>query len=199
MNEMSTTTEMGGIKYQVYEEVYPPSEDTMLLLACVTNYPENALEVCCGAGLISLKLAKGGTRVIATDVDQKACMNTNHNAKINGLNHEISVIRMDLCSGLRGKFDAIYCNPPYLPFDDNVQEDKWWYGGQNGANKTCKLIEQSKNLIRGGGFIMIVTSSLSNIEKIQKALNLGGFVIELVGRRKFGIEEISIIKGFKIY
>jgi|YelNatPaOPRAMG01_1025707.scaffolds.fasta_scaffold33690_4 release factor glutamine methyltransferase len=184
-----------NFEFKIFEGIYPPSEDTMLLLDCVREYPPSALEVCCGAGLVSLKLAKGGTKVIASDLDLRACNNTLHNAKINNLHHLVNVVRTDLCSGIRGKFDAIYCNPPYLPFDDDIRESLWWYGGKGGVEKILRIVKEASSILKEDGSLFLVFSSLSDIANIQSSLKANDFVYDLVSSIKFGPEEIFVIKA----
>ncbi|MEM2841862.1 MAG: methyltransferase [Thermoproteota archaeon] len=183
------------MKFQVFEGVYPPSEDTMLLLDCINKYPPSALEVCCGAGLVTLKLARGGTKVVASDIDVRACNNVLYNAKINNLHHLINVVRTDICSGIREKFDAVYCNPPYLPFDDEIRENLWWSGGKDGVEKIIRVIEGAKSVLKEDGFLYLVFSSLSDITRIRSSLRENGFIYDIVSSNKFEFEEIFVVKA----
>lgn len=181
--------------FRVFDGVYPPSEDTILLLECIKEFTPNAFEVCCGSGIVSLKLAQGGTKVLTSDIDVRACKNTLHNAKINNLYHMINVVRTDLSSAVRGKFDVIYCNPPYLPFSDNVPENTWWSGGLGGVEKITKLIKEAKSILKEGGALFLVFSSLSDVDSIYSTLRENGFSYEVLKSKKFESEEIFVIRA----
>lgn len=167
----------------------------MLLLDCIEDFPPSAFEVCCGAGIISLKLARGGTKVLASDIDTRACKNTLHNAKVNNLHHVINVVRTDLSSAIRGKFDVIYCNPPYLPFSDNVPENIWWSGGTDGVEKITKLIIDARSILKEDGALFLVFSSLSNVNSIYSSLRENGFSYKVIKSKRFESEEIFVLKA----
>lgn len=184
-----------ALRFVVFNGVYPPSEDTWMLIDCINEHPKWAIDVCCGSGLISLTLADRGARVLAIDIDPNACANTAINARINDLSHMIDVICSDLCSCLNGKFDAIFCNPPYLPFDNSVPEAKWWFGGKGGVEISCRLIEEAKLLLVKGGSIFLVISSLSDYSVVYSALEKYGFKWNIVRSRPHDSEEIKVIRA----
>jgi len=76
------------------EEVYPPREDTYLLLRAAlkeARADDVALEIGCGSGLISWELAPRVKSILATDINPHAA----RMAKAKGL----EVVRADLFSG----------------------------------------------------------------------------------------------------
>ena len=183
-----------GLTLEVFDGVYPPSEDTMLLLDCIVDYPSTALEVCCGTGLISLKLAKGGTKVIASDIDQRACRNTKYNARMNRLDHMIDVVRSDMLASVKGEFDVIYSNPPYLPFTDKVPENIWWSSSHGQQNKIYSLIEGAKNNLKICGVLLFVLSSLSETSNVMRFLEKNNFSYSVSKVSRFEFEEIFVMK-----
>ena len=84
-------------------EVYPPREDTFLLLP-FARVPACArvLEVGTGAGRVALAAARGGARVIATDLNRRALGPLRQRAIAEGL--DVSVVRTDLARGL-GRYE----------------------------------------------------------------------------------------------
>ncbi len=101
------------LDFQVAEGVYAPSDDTFLLLSAIDlKGDERVLELGTGSGIIGLHCARAGARVTVTDISKDAVTNARHNTELNGL--YISIIHTDLFSGLRGRFDVMIFNPPYL-------------------------------------------------------------------------------------
>ena len=101
-------------------DVYQPAEDTYLLLraALAEARPEDlALEIGCGSGFISQELAGKVGRLIATDINPHAVLA----AKARG----VEVIRADIFQGIKGKFDMILFNPPYLPTKPEERIGQW--------------------------------------------------------------------------
>ncbi|HID25984.1 MAG TPA: methyltransferase domain-containing protein [Thermoplasmata archaeon] len=69
----------------------------------------------CGSGVTALHLSKHGCIVTACDIKNEAVENTKVNANRNRLN--MKVFKSDLFSDVKGKFDVITFNPPYLPIE----------------------------------------------------------------------------------
>ena len=104
-----------SIKIKVNCGVYPPSEDSYLLIECIDVGKEKVLEIGTGTGIIALHAAKNGAVVTTVDKNQKAVKNARGNAEKNGIN--IDIKQSDLFSSVDGMFDVIIFNPPYLPSD----------------------------------------------------------------------------------
>lgn len=75
-----------------------------------------ALDVGTGSGFLALHMALKG-EVVATDVSPFAVRTAKRNAEVNGL--KVDIVQCDLFEGLRGVFDIIAFNPPYLPVHEN--------------------------------------------------------------------------------
>jgi len=103
-----------GINLRVPPGVYPPSDDS-LLLADTLEPTGRILEVGTGSGIIAIHLARKGHKVIATDVNPHAVEAATENARRNGVEDRVDVVRTDLMNGLKGPFDTVVFNPPYLP------------------------------------------------------------------------------------
>ena len=90
-------------------QVYQPEADTFLLLAAAraeVRSGDRVLEIGTGTGHIAMALAQNYD-IVVTDINPHAVLC----AQKNGLN----VMRNDLCAGIRGTFDLVIFNPPYLP------------------------------------------------------------------------------------
>jgi SAM-dependent methyltransferase len=103
-----------GIHLTVPPEVYQPSEDSYLLANNIVPRGR-VLEIGTGSGIIAITLAKKGHDIVATDINPKALSTARQNALANGVVGHVNIVRADLLRGMRGPFDTVVFNPPYLP------------------------------------------------------------------------------------
>lgn len=154
-------------------EVYPPEEDTYLLLrvALAEARPEDAaIEIGCGSGLISRELAARVRRLLATDINPHAA----RAARAAG----IEVMRADLFRGLRGRFDLVIFNPPYLPTAEEERAFGWMNyaldGGRSGRETIDRFLEDLPDHLAIGGRALLLISSLTGQREVQvKAVAVG--------------------------
>ena len=129
-------------------KVYEPAEDSFLLaeaaLSIIKN-SENILEVGCGSGIICAVIKKNTrAKITGIDINPYAVECTRDNG--------IEAIRGDLLKSIKGKFDIIIFNPPYLPTDDSERTTGWINialdGGYNGRENINRfLLEAGSNLL----------------------------------------------------
>ncbi len=170
------------------EGVYPPSEDTHLLLEAVDARPAEAfLEVGAGTGLVALHAART-CGVVATDVNPEAVRLCRRNARRNGV--PLAVVRTDLFGGLRGQFDVIAFNPPYLPGEAT---DGWleraWSGGTDGNRVILRFLEEARVHLAQEGRIYLLVSS-HNAAALRKAREL--YALRPLRRKPLFFEEIAV-------
>ena len=113
---------------EVNKDVLIPRFETELLVEKTINYIKNIfddkvdiLDIGTGSGAIAITLAKGiDSRVVASDISNEA-LNV---AKKNTLNNQVSIdfIQSDLFSNVKGKFDVIISNPPYISYDEEIMD-----------------------------------------------------------------------------
>ncbi|MBO3839631.1 MAG: methyltransferase [Thermoproteota archaeon] len=176
--------------------VYPPAEDSYLLLNAVKNArAKKALEIGCGCGLISMILARNSEEVFAIDVSREACANTLQNSKRNGLEGIIHVINGDMATAFRRGlgFDLVVSNPPYLPVEQSAEEDVSWAAGRDNSFSK-KLLENTLPLLSDNGIMLIVQSSLSDLGGLKRLVEEKGFKMEEASHEKFFFERIIVFK-----
>ncbi len=73
---------------------------------------KKVIEIGTGSGIISLKLAKLGNEVVATEISKEAARCAKRNARKNGI--ELEVVLTSFAHGICGTFDVLVSNFPYF-------------------------------------------------------------------------------------
>lgn len=166
-------TDFCGYTIQVDERVLIPRPETEEMAMMAVNAAEDGnsiLDLCTGSGAIAVsvykELEKRGKKVKMTAVDVSA--DALAVAKKNAVNNDADVlfIQSDLFARIRGRFDIIITNPPYIPTAevDNLQREVKDYeprlaldGGVDGLDFYRRIAQEApKYLARGGMLIMEV-------------------------------------------
>ena len=85
------------------------------------NEKINILDLATGSGNIAISLKKNlCSCVTATDISEDALKVARQNAKNN--NAMIDFYQSDMLKNVKGTFDCIISNPPYIAFDEEVEE-----------------------------------------------------------------------------
>lgn len=113
---------------KVNENVLIPRFETEYLVEKTINYAKkyfenkiNILDIGTGSGAIALTLKKYlNSEVTASDISEKALEIAKENAKIN--NENINFIESDIFKKIEGKFDIIISNPPYIAYDEKIED-----------------------------------------------------------------------------
>ncbi|MHA1963647.1 MAG: HemK2/MTQ2 family protein methyltransferase [Candidatus Thorarchaeota archaeon] len=183
----------------VFPGVYPPSEDTYLLLDAIDIRPDDVfLEIGCGAGLITLTAARSTRNIVSVDSSFEAVHNTMENLKRNDLYNNCHVVESDLLGAIAPsiKFSLIVFNPPYLPQDDEPTDlDHALVGGQKGTELTQRFIRQAADHLLRGGRVFVVVSNLANIDSIRTTMIECGFAVESVSSETLFFEKIQVLRG----
>ena len=204
MFSSDTLTVIEGFKLKIPKEVYKPSDDTFLLLKNLrVNRGDVVLEVGCGCGIIALKAAKKARRVVATDLNPFAVKTTKENVKLNRLTGKVEVREGDLFKPIKKneKFDLIIFNPPYLPTTKKDRVKGWiekaWDGGPTGRKIIDRFLIEVEKFLKEKGRILMVQSTLSNVEKTIQKLSKKGFSVKVLEKKAFDFETLVCFEAFK--
>lgn len=176
-------------------EVYPPSDDSILLIESLDVVPkEKVLEVGCGSGVVSIHCAKNGCYVTAVDVNPRAVELARRNAEANGT--DIRVLESDVYGNVDGVFDTIVFNLPYLPVDEEGLLAKAWSGGPDGLGPLPRLLDGAPDHLVPDGRVVVVVSSLTEPRALEEALE--GYEVRTIGEQRLFFERLSVleIRGF---
>lgn len=176
--------------------VYPPSEDTYLLMRAAiaeARADDSVIEIGCGSGVVSKSLAPRVRSILATDI--------NPHAVRAAASLGIPAVRADLFHGIGAGFDLILFNPPYLPAEEGLEstsDDHWLsaalHGGADGRGVIARFLSGVSEIMRPGGRILLLISSLTGLEEVVELAQVSGFTTEIVARERYFFEELYVLK-----
>ena len=206
-------------KSRVGLEVYPPSDDTFLLLEALESdisllrtISESmiCLELGPGSGAVSAGLSellkkdgRGQSKVLpfimAVDKNPAAarCTSTVFQARQVAL---ADVIQGSLTDCLRQRpfVDIVICNPPYVPTDEDEMQgcgiSVSWAGGHRGREVIDVLMPRVQRILSEGGLFYLVCIAENEPEEVLENGRSLGFVAEKVKQEQRGMEELFILR-----
>jgi len=97
-------------------ELLADGEDAGTLDAWLSDQTRSVLDLCTGNGSLAVIAAMAYPEVMvdATDVSDAALEVARINVEKHGLGQRITLLRSDLFAAVRGPYDLIVCNPPYV-------------------------------------------------------------------------------------
>ncbi len=169
--------------------VYRPSDDSRLLLASIVLEPgESFLEVGTGTGLVALHAARRGVAV-ATDANPEAARLARKNARRNHL--LLHIIQTDLASGVRGPFNVVAFNPPYLEDRPRVELERAWAGGGEGSEVALRFLKDLPRILARGGRAYLL---LSRANRAAREYAEGAFDVRVVSSKRLFFEDLDVLE-----
>ncbi len=181
MEQLNSLFLFYNITLNIPKFVYPPKEDTQLVLDNIEiSKDDKILEIGTGSGIIAIFCTKQAKEVYATDISSKILENAKYNAKLNNIEN-IKFIKSDLFENINSKYSKIIFNPPYLPKDKrDTSEIKYSLeSGDDGREITDRFIKEVKTYIRKKGTLYLIQSSLNNYKKTISELENRGFDLKI--------------------
>ena len=126
-----------------------------------------------------------GANVVATDIDLSAIECTRRNSLASKAGLDLALC--NFATAIKGRFDLVVFNPPYLPGESGLTSVD---GGKGGIEPATKLLEDLGRLLNEGGKLLMVLSSLSNTKRLVKLF--GEFTFTPVRRRRYFFEELVV-------
>ena len=185
------------MEFDVPEDVYYPREDSELLAKTLESMElksKNVLEMGSGCGFLSILMAKRGASVTAVDINEDAVNATKENARKNSA--EILAHVSDMFGNVRGKFDTIVFNPPYLPVGED-EDDETYAGGTTGREIIEMFVSYVPSYLKENGTVIIVISSLTGEGEVISLFGQAGMEAYTVAKEKVSWEELIVIEASK--
>jgi release factor glutamine methyltransferase len=187
--------------FEIDEHVYEPAEDTFLVFEKLDIKKDDVvLEIGTGCGILAILAAKNAKKVIAIDINPYAIYCATRNAKNNAVHDMIGFRQGNLFEPVKvsEKFSLIIFNSPYLPSEPG-EEKSWigkaWAGGKTGREVIESFIVASTRYLVANGRILLVQSSLSDVDKTIKMFNELKLDANVVSELKFPFERIVLIEA----
>lgn len=161
------------------------SDDTALLAEVASSLSgKNAIEIGCGNCYILEKITESFEVAVGTDLLRPE--------RGKGLD----IFLADGASCFREEsFDVALCNPPYLP-SDKLQDTAV------DAGRDCELIRKlasdAMRVLKRGGKLYILLSSLSKPEDFIREWRSDGYMVNLVKERRIFFESLFVFEVVKI-
>ena len=168
--------------------IYPPKEDSLLLQKWVQKLARGTvLDMGTGSGIQAdtaskLKHVKS---VLAVDVNPEAIKHCRRELK----SKKISYLQSDLFAKVKGQFDTIIFNPPYLP-QERPDRELALEGGKKGYETLVRFLEAANIFLNTDGRLLILFSSLTNKQKVEQTLTQHLFEFKELGRTHIFFEDL---------
>lgn len=162
-------TEFYGCKIKVDERALIPRPETEMLAELTVKSVEDGfkvLDMCTGSGCIAVSVAKNcadkRVSVTAADLSDAAIMLAKENAQLNGV--KVDFVQSDLFRSVRGRFNIIVCNPPYIKSGDipNIQKEVREYepkialdGGEDGLEFYRRIAKSVRSYLARDGILLL--------------------------------------------
>lgn len=155
---------LDGMAFHVDRRVIIPRSHIAFVLKDLRIAPRRILDLCTGSGCLAILAARAfpHARVDASDISRAALAVAARNVERHGLRKRIRLIRSDLFGSLRGRYDLIVCNPPYvstpsmrrLPREYSYEPGLALAGGRQGLDYAARIIDESPRFLKPGGLLV---------------------------------------------
>lgn len=133
---------------------------------------ENVLELGSGCGNHTILIAKqGAARITATEIDQKILDNTRHNLRKHEIEVPVDFEVADWTHVEGGPWDVLITNPPF------TKSGKHYY-----RYFIDTLILDAHKLLKPGGRLIFIQSSMANIPKSIQMMEECGMQVRIAGK-----------------
>jgi release factor glutamine methyltransferase len=178
--------------------VYEASDDTFLLWNAVLADLEESdwdtslrfLDMGAGSGYIGFEATKLGiTTITLADINPTSVHQMQVFVESEGLS--CTVVQSDLFSAVKGMYDIIVFNTPYLP-DESEVKDIALHGGPEGITVAKKFLKQAKDYLSDKGKIFLLGSSLGNQEAFLLYAQSLGYQQRVVAKESHFFESLLV-------
>lgn len=179
--------EFWSMEFSVSPAVLIPRPDTETLveaalafLARVSHAPK-VLELGCGSGCISVALKKEQASAVIEAIDKSsaALAVAKENARTHLGAGAIHFYQSDWFSKVRGSYDLIITNPPYIAEQDphlaalNYEPIEALTAADNGFCDIKKIIVQAKSYLKPGGLLLLEHGYDQGLQVLEALRNAG--------------------------
>ncbi|MFP4116963.1 MAG: HemK2/MTQ2 family protein methyltransferase [Candidatus Aenigmatarchaeota archaeon] len=193
--------ELFGFEIKFSPEVYVPREDTYLMVETLREEVEEGdrvLDLGTGSGILSFIAAEVCEEVVGVDVNENAVRLARENASRNGFEN-VEFLASDLFEEVKGKFDLVVFNAPYLPGGaegEDVEGSEQWLGGETGREIVARFAEGLENYLNEDAKALLLVSSLTDPEEVIHLFKEEGFEVKVAKEKKIPWETLYVLEVF---
>ena len=196
--------EVDGLLFEVTPAVYEPSDDSFLLAKYSEKLKGTILDVGCGCGIHAIVNAKKNPEnsVLGIDINRAAIACAAYNASLNRIKN-ISFIPSNLFEKVGERhFNGIIFNPPYLPTEKHERIGSGlndaFDGGKDGRLILDRFLLNFDRYLSEGGTLLLMQSSLNDMEKTVSALEEKAFSVTIRDRMEFFFEKLYVLEARRL-
>ncbi len=194
------TQEFMGLEFEVNGDVLIPRQDTETLVEEVLKHCEDrsVLDMCTGSGCIIISLAKLGRlrHAVGVDLSEKALAI----AAVNADKHMVKVelLQSNLFDHVKGRFDIIVSNPPYIPSCDIEDlmpevrdfEPRMALDGSDDGLEFYRCISQAAKEHLNPGGLIFYEIGYNQGEAVKLILTEEGFTDVMIKKDLSGLDRV---------
>jgi release factor glutamine methyltransferase len=176
--------------------VYRPQEDSQLIVDVMERHAPPAglrvADLCTGSGFVAINAAaQGAASVAAFDLSSRAVRVARANAVAAGVDVDVHLGHWARAAEY-GPFDLVLSNPPYVPFDEESEENLpenagprlAFDAGIDGRLVLDPLCAYAPNLLAERGRLLVVHSEFAGIDQTVDALRAAGLRSNVVTHQR---------------
>lgn len=186
--------DLDAIRFEEPINGYSPREDSWLLANAIPSVSgKKCMDMGCGSGIQTASLLKNNAKsVTCVDRNPNALNTTGKMVEKYFPDATIHYIESFLFENVKGRFDVIVFNPPYVPSDDIkwIETD----GGKKGREIIDAFLDQLSKHLNPGGECYLLQTSLNGVTTTQTKLTKLGLKGIVVARKKISFEELLVWK-----
>lgn len=211
---ITNTQEFMKINFYVDENVLIPQPDTETLVEEVIKISKDIgkkisiLDMCTGSGCIGIALSKNvpNSYIAMTDKSEKALEIAKINCDKNlSDNKNIDIIKSDMFQNIKGKFDMIISNPPYIKstkiktLSKQVQKEPKIAldGGEDGLKFYKILVNEAYKFLNDGGYLCLEIG-FDQKEEIINLIEQNGNYDEIYAKKDLAGNDRIIVANKKV-
>lgn len=188
--------EFYSLSFRVTPDVLIPRPETEhlvvvaadLIAALPAGTQPVVADVGTGSGAIAVAIAKHApaARILATDISPAALAVARQNAADHGVSQRIEFLEMDLLEKVpaQRQLDLVVSNPPYIGLQEEAtlapqvrdhEPRLALFGGPTGTDIIARLIPQSAERLKAGGYLLMEVSPLIAAAVVELVAKSGSF------------------------
>lgn len=208
LQHLTGTAYFMGLEFKVDGNVLIPRQDTEVLVEeALRRIKPGAeiLDMCTGSGCILLSILYNAENAVGTgaDISLNALQIARENSHRLGI--KAKFIHSDLFAEVKGTFDVIVSNPPYIPADvipglmEEVREHEPRMaldGGRDGLDFYRKIVVSSLEYLKSGGWLLFEIGQEQGADVMKMMQDAGMEEIEVV-QDLAGLDRVVIGRKYR--